>query len=510
MWSGWTHRGKDKLGTRQPDNGRARIGLVMSRLLPPQVRIGLQLLRRRAYRGGWIGGYLRSRHQGRSSEAIEGPIDVIVAIVDHFEPARRFGDPRAVQSVEEWCAGYEKIASQFRDADGRYPQHTWFYRAEYPNFGCIRALSESCWRGFGEIEFHLHHGFDDHQSFSAKLADGVRFFRQVGAMKGADPSSPTRFAYIAGNWALDNGARDPAKSGCDTELTALRDAGCYADFTFPAIGSHAQPQKVNAIYYATDTPAPKSYDNGVDVQVGRPASGDLMIVQGPLTLNLWRDSRRCRGRRFCPTHANPARSLAGTGDSCSWAPEWLFVKLHCHGMQSRRTFHGEGLSQTFQAMVDRWNRPPYRLHFVNAPGDVQHHSPAEAGHSGDAGEFRDFEIPPPANRFLCADRPWRLVRFNSRNGLEVETHSGIASRLGVRLHDHHPIFLSGSWQAVAIDRSGDGWAFRLKGPERVTVSIGETTRFLGPGETMTVPLNPQQACRQGVPVAMSCAAASLE
>jgi len=39
--------------------------------------------------------------------------------------------------------------------------------------------------------------------------------------------------------------------------------------------------KLNSIYYATDDPdRPRSHDSGVDVEVGRPSSGDLMIVQG--------------------------------------------------------------------------------------------------------------------------------------------------------------------------------------------------------------------------------------
>src|SRR5262249_24310272 len=126
---------------------------------------------------------------------------------------------------------------------------------------------------------------DTHQTFAAKLQAGVDWFNRVGAMLTAEAHPRRRFGYIAGNWALDNGAGDDSKSGCNTELIALRDAGCYADFTFPPLGSHSQPRKTNAIYYATDGPEPKSYDAGNDVIAGRASPGDLLIFQGPLVID---------------------------------------------------------------------------------------------------------------------------------------------------------------------------------------------------------------------------------
>jgi hypothetical protein len=123
-------------------------------------------------------------------------------------------------------------------AGGGIP-HTWFYAADYRNLGCALTLSDSGFRGFGEVEFHLHHGPDTQETFSAKLHAGLDWFNQTGAMLTAEPRPRRRFGYIAGNWALDNGTGDDAASGSNTELIALRRAGCYADFTFPALGSRA-------------------------------------------------------------------------------------------------------------------------------------------------------------------------------------------------------------------------------------------------------------------------------
>ncbi len=207
--------------------------------------------------------------------------DVMVAIVDHFEPADRNGETQAGLDVSRWCQRYAEMVAGHYDSGGVRPQHTWFYRFEYLNPCCLRPISKAAFDGFGEMEFHLHHGFDTEETFSRKLSDGLALANQYGAMVSAAAQPRQQFAYIAGNWSLDNGSRDPAKSGCNTELRALNQAGCFADFTFPAIGSAAQPKKTNAVYYATDCPRPKSYNTGIDVQVGGTARGDLMIVQGP-------------------------------------------------------------------------------------------------------------------------------------------------------------------------------------------------------------------------------------
>jgi hypothetical protein len=360
-------------------------------------------------RGGWLREYLSQATTDWHALARRGPIDVIVLFVDHFEPGDRHGDDAAVESVRRWCEAYERLASRHADAGGRPPQHTWFHRAEYPNSGCLHALNENVFRGFGEVEFHLHHGHDTHASFAAKLRDGLAWFNRHGAMLTAERIPQTRFAYIAGNWSLDNGDGDPARSGCNTELLALRDAGCYADFTFPAFSSPAQPRLTNALYYATDTPAPKSYDTGVPVAVGQPVSGDLLIFQGPSGID-WQ--RGCFERAALEDYdpPDPARLDAWLDAHVHVAgrPEWVFVKLHTHGMQSRRSFLGPQLDALFAAMTDAWNRPPFRLHFVTAREAYNLVKAAEAGCAGDPEAQRDYLLPPPANRRILCDRPWRL------------------------------------------------------------------------------------------------------
>jgi hypothetical protein len=367
-------------------------------------------VRWRALRGGWLPGYLRHhRAFGRRSFPPDTPIDLLVMVADHYEPARRFGDAAAVESVRSWCREYEAIAGRHGDADGRPPQHTWFYRYDYPNPGCLQVLSECVFRGYGEVEFHLHHGHDNHESMADTLRKGVEWFNRFGAMRTAEARPRSCFGYVAGNSALDNGAGDAALSGCDTEIRALRDAGCYADFTFPSLGSRAQPRLTNCIYYATEDGKAKSYDRGVAAAVGRGPSGDLLMFQGPTAID-WGSGHIDDGGVENTSPPNPRRLRAWLSAHVHvpGRPEWVFVKLHTHAMQNRASFLSPVTDATFAAMEAWWNRPPFRLHYVTAREAYNLVKAAEAGHSGDPNTYRDFVVPPPANRVLCCDRPWRL------------------------------------------------------------------------------------------------------
>jgi hypothetical protein len=375
--------------------------------------LAYRLLRWRGLRGGWLPGYLRRRHAfDRRALPAGQAVDVMVLFSDHFEPARRFGDEAAVESVRSWCAAYETLAGRHKDADGRVPQHTWFHRYDYPNPGCVRALAESTFRGFGEVEFHLHHGHDSHATLAATLQTGLDWFNTFGAMHTAEATPRQRFGYVAGNSALDNGAGDDALSGCDTELAALRDAGCYADFTFPSLGSPAQPRTTNTIYYASEDGRAKSYDTGTPVAVGRPPSGDLMIFTGPVALN-WADGYADDGtlENTSPAHPRRLGPWLAAHVHVEGRPEWVFVKLTTHAMQNRASFLSGATDAMFSAMEHWWNRAPFRLHYVTAREAYNIVKAAEAGHAGNPNAYRDYLIPRPANRHIFCDLPWRLLSY---------------------------------------------------------------------------------------------------
>ena len=371
----------------------------------------LSLLRWQCYI--WLPGYITNRFSHKREIVPKAKdIHVIFLFVDHFEPSRKEG-ASGVKKVQDWCEKYHEIVKLHRDSDGISLQHTWFYRYDYPCYECIKILSEYVYKRFGEIEFHFHHGYDTRESFTEKICGGVAWFNQVGAMISAEDKPQMHFGYIAGNWALDNGRRNPALSGVNRELSALRSAGCYADFTFPAFGTNAQPRKVNSIYYAKDTPSPKSYNTGVDVRVGGTPSGDLMLFQGPLYVDWARKYTETAAlESFVPYQPERIEYCMRAGIHVIGRPEWIFIKLHTHGIQSRDVVLGNQLNTMLCDLEKRFKAPPYRLHYVTAREAYNIVKAAEAGKQGDPNNFRDFSIPQPANRKMYCDQPYRLEKYS--------------------------------------------------------------------------------------------------
>jgi len=359
----------------------------------------------------WLPGYLFNReYHRRIRNNNKKDIHLMFLVVDHFEPSRSQGN-LGIQRVKQWCNKYEEIAKLHTDSDGRFPQHTWFYRYDYPSSECVNILSDPVFKGFGEIEFHLHHGNDNPRTFEQKIIEGLNWFNSFGAMISAEVKPERRFGYIAGNWALDNGRKNPAFSGVNTELSILNKTGCYADFTFPAIDTNAQPRKVNSIYYATDTPKPKSYDTGVDVARNAASSGDLMIFQGPVYID-WKEKyiESASFETFAPYSARRIENWLRAGIHVAGRPEWIFIKVHTHGMQSRDVFLGNGLNNMLSDLEKRFKEAPYHLHYVTAREAYNIAKAAEADMQGDPDAYRDFAISKPVNRQMYCNYPYHVKK----------------------------------------------------------------------------------------------------
>ncbi len=352
----------------------------------------------------WIGSYLRRPRV----TATPGPVHVMFCFVDHFEPMWHGAEEATQrQRVDRWCRDYRALAARHRDADGRPPQHSFFYPEEEYVPEYLDKLSALCTEGYGEIEVHLHHDNDTEANFREGMS---RFCRVLHERHGALPRDPAtgelRFGFIHGNWCLDNSRPDGRWCGLDNELILLRELGCYADFTLPSAPSDTQTRTINSIYYATDDPdAPKSHDTGVPVRVGGQASGDLMLIQGPLGLN-WKDRRMglmprienadVRGGQ--PPTPQRVDAWVHAGVHVQGRPEWVFVKIHTHGTQEgdMDTLLGPPVDAMHDYLESAYNDGQrYVLHYVSAREAYNIVKAAEAGMQGNPGDYRDFHLPPP-------------------------------------------------------------------------------------------------------------------
>ena len=332
----------------------------------------------------WLASYIA---RSRPRDAIS---DVFFCFVDHFEPLwNQASRHQGLERVEHWFENYPRMAEKFRDVDGRPPQHTFFYPAEEYVPEYLELLARLCGQGYGEVEIHLHHDRDTAENLKAQIEDFKTKLQRHGFL------SRGRYGFIHGNWTLDNALGDGRWCGVNNELQVLRDTGCYADFTLPSAPSPTQTRKVNSIYYATDDPQrPKSHDTGVDVRVGGKAEGDLLLVQGPLTLN-WRRRKieNADVAGYAPATAERVALWVRQRIGVVGRPNWVFVKVHTHGCQERN----------FGAVLDgrlheALQQLPAKLHYVTAREVYNLIKAAEAGQHGDPNRLRDFLLPPPPVR----------------------------------------------------------------------------------------------------------------
>jgi hypothetical protein len=336
---------------------------------------------------------------------------LIFCFVDHFEP--RWGGardmPRERERVRTWIENYPALAMKFVDADGCHPKHTFFFPEEEYEEEHLAALQSLCEQGVAEIEVHLHHDDDTSENLEQTLS---RFANTLHSKHGALPADPEtkqpRYAFIHGNWVLDNSGEDGRWCGVNDEISVLRRTGCYADFTFPCAPHPAQPRQINSIYYAKDDPdQPKSHDKGTPVTAGGSAWGDLMLITGPLTLN-WR--RRKFGllpriensdiRSSNPPTAQRVDLWVKTGIRVKGRDDWIFVKVHTHGAPEKEaaTLLGPHVEAMHSHLRQKYNdQKRFSLHYASAREMYNMVKAAEAGESGGPGAYRDYILPPPRN-----------------------------------------------------------------------------------------------------------------
>ena len=349
----------------------------------------------------WIPNYIKQYLQRKNSYSRKHPVHIMFCLVDHFEP--KWKNPSyetEINRVNKLTLQLPKFVGRFKDADGRLPRYTLFYPQEEYRPQHLDKLAGLCKSGFCEVEVHLHHDNDTAEGLREKIEDFKQKLSSHGLLS-QNGEGKIRYGFIHGNWALDNSRRDGRMCGVNNELEILKETGCYADFTLPSAPSETQTKKINSIYYAKgNLERPKSHNTGIDSEVGKSPSGDLMIIQGPLALN-WR--RRKWG--IFPRIENSEisdRNIPTEDRIDLWVkqhihvkgkPNWLFIKVHTHGAQEKNSdvLLGKETERMFSYLESKYNdRKNYVLHYVTAREMFNIIKAAEAGLDGSPNEYRDY------------------------------------------------------------------------------------------------------------------------
>jgi len=359
----------------------------------------------------WLPVYLWQRMTRHT--VVRGPVHLIMALADHFEPAYVPNPPggyadRDVQErrLERWCREYPMAVRDWRDHDGFPLRHTYFYPAEQYDRGLLDRLAEHCHAGWGEVEIHLHHGVerpDNSENTRRQLEDFRDALVKHGCLSRWDGSGSARYAFVHGNFALANSAQGRF-CGVDDEMQILRETGCYADLTLPPAAFHpVRSGKINALYEcALPLHQRAPHRRGRDLCRGRAPEVYPLVLEGPLMIDFGRRKRHIPGiEDGALTAANPPtkrrlRLWKQAAITVQGRPDWLFMKLHCHGIDP---FHegamlGSSMRGFLRELTEAARAGGDQPHFVTAREMVNIALAACDGRDGSPGDYRDYRLRP--------------------------------------------------------------------------------------------------------------------
>jgi hypothetical protein len=224
-----------------------------------------------------------------------------------------------------------------------------------------------------------------------------------GCLSILDGVGAPRYAFVHGNFALANSGK--GYCGVDSELQVLADTGCYADFTLPSWPNPAQIAKINKIYECHPPLGRRAaHKHGRDlVRNSRPTLLPL-IVEGPLLL----DFSRWNG--IFPFIENSAITAVNPPTLCRFRlwmnakvgiqgqANWIFIKLHCHGMDPRdtSTLLGPTMFNFLNDILELAKQESIRIHFVTAREMANIIFSACDARCGSPENFRDYRL-----RLIC-------------------------------------------------------------------------------------------------------------
>jgi hypothetical protein len=359
----------------------------------------------------WLIRYPFARASSYLGEKASGQKHIIFTIANHFEPSWKPNGLHHVEVQRRRMDSYYELARKtgdaVRDSDGTKFRHTNFFPGEQYDHEILMKLAAMQREGLGEVEVHLHHGVEEPDT-AENLKEVLTGFRDVLAeehrcLSRIDGKGTPMYAFVHGNLALANSCGGRF-CGVDNEMQILRETGCYADMTLPSAPDQSQVPMLNKIYECgLPITEPIPHRKGRNVKAfGHPPQLPL-IFTGPLIFHWseWKtrllmpridDGSLARNQRL-----NKARLKRWTSANITveGQPEWIFVKLYCHGFidHDQSACIGEDAKRFFSEVVETGEKTnDYKVYFATAREACNMVLAAIDGLSGTPHHFRDYRL----------------------------------------------------------------------------------------------------------------------
>ena len=211
------------------------------------------------------------------------------------------------------------------------------------------------------------------------------------------------YAFVHGNWALWNSAGGQF-CGVDNELAILNETGCYADMTLPSAPDRSQVPVLNSIYQCALPMEHRAAHGRADhLKKGGGEPKLPVIITGPLMFD-WTSGTRglplpkiengeLASHR--PIDMARVRRWIRANITVEGRPDWIFIKLHCHGFfdHDRSACIGEDARRFFSEIIEHGEGTgKYKVHFATAREMFNMVMAAVDGREGPPGDYRDYRL----------------------------------------------------------------------------------------------------------------------
>jgi hypothetical protein len=342
------------------------------------------------------------RRKQRPIENALGTRHVMIAICNRFERSEKPAQDGVPALLENWRRDFSRLADEFHDAQGIAPRHTFFLPAEEAEAAWVPELGELCKTAGNEIELMTLRPIESAERLRETIQRGKDGLARHGWLS-CDKEGAVRYGFI-------QGAKASNSPRLISHQAILRETGCYASFLPPELMDGAPPEFDNTLCYACDHD-PKDRPGGLRrVRAERDrrieAHDGLLLVPPPFA----RDWNRKKfgllpGLEMSELSATqpPSRERLRLWIDCRISvearPNWVFIALHTNGLEpeNSRMLLGEPMRKFYRTLTRvAANDDALRFHCVTAREFINILHAAEAGHSGNPSQFKEFRYQAPA------------------------------------------------------------------------------------------------------------------
>lgn len=327
----------------------------------------------------WILSYINNKFSQLGSKSNPNEKHIYLCVADHFEPFWRNTDRElAIKRVRKWSDNYYNLAKKYTDSNGNHPVHTFFYPEEEYDEEIMSLIKGICNQGVGDVEIHLHHDNDTKENLTKTLNDFKKILYEKHGLLRKNDNGEIIYAFIHGNWALDNSLPNKRWCGVDNEISVLLDTGCYMDMTMPSAPSPTQSKIVNNILLAKGKDGcSKNYDHASIFSTGSIINKDqLLMIQGPVELN-WGSRKFGVIPRIetgelsydAPPTLERIKLWIKSNNTVRNNSNNIFIKLHTHGAQENNSdmFFDGGFEKLWSGLNDYISKDKnIKVHYVSA------------------------------------------------------------------------------------------------------------------------------------------------